>query len=58
MTEEEAAELGERIIVKACPTTKKTIRFVTFYEITEEDTAAVIRKLNFVIKELSNNMAN
>ncbi|PSN45213.1 putative low-specificity L-threonine aldolase 2 [Blattella germanica] len=52
VTKEELAKIGnERIIIKICPTSKKAVRIVTYYEITDDDIAATIRKLNFVIKE-------
>ncbi len=55
MTEEEINELKQSIIVKAGDTDRRTIRLLTHLNVNREQIEAAIKKIAYVLRELSKN---
>ena len=53
MTEAEIAALGEQIEIKMFPFTKKSVRLVTHNDISDDDVTKTVKKLQYVIQEIS-----
>ena len=55
VTEEEITELKQSIIVKAGDTDRRTIRLLTHLNVNREQIEAAIKKIAYVLRELSKN---
>ncbi|XP_041362223.1 probable low-specificity L-threonine aldolase 2 [Gigantopelta aegis] len=53
VTEAESVDLGERIVTKMFPFTKKSVRLVTHNDISDDDVRKTVKKLQYVIREIS-----
>ncbi|XP_076034712.1 uncharacterized protein LOC143021229 [Oratosquilla oratoria] len=56
VTDNEASELGEHIVVMVLPVSETTVRLMTHHDVRKEDIKAVIKKLKYVIQEYDNCM--
>ena len=53
VTEAEASTLGEKIKVQTVPFSETALRLVTYHGITDEDVGKSIKKLQYVLKEMT-----
>ena len=51
VTDAERAELGKSIVVKVCELDKRTLRFVTHLDVSEEHVELAIQKFAYVSRE-------
>jgi hypothetical protein len=56
VTEEELKELKQSIIVKAGDTDRRTIRLLTHLNVNRDQIEAAVKKIAYVLRELSKNM--